>query len=408
LLAKAGSVAYARFARDGVLSGANARFRGLIAGREGDVMLADLVVEGQRDEMTRLLRDGEPFGEARNVHFARADQAPTTLLVTWAWEGDELILLGESPVADYEATQTALVKLNSRVSELARENAKKSAQLERALDDLRHAQAMLVHREKMAALGQMTAGVAHELNNPLAYVKNNQYLIREGVEDLLGLVNLFGEGLDAVEASQPELFDTIMDRIQQVDLVRLGDRLPILLTSVDEGIDRSVGLVQGLRTFSRLDEAEVKTVDLNDSLRSVVEFAGFLMTENDTEFGADYGDLPPVTCSPGQLNQAVMNILTNAIQAAGPGGKVGLSTVVDGAEALIAIADNGLGVPEEFAARVFDPFFTTRPVGEGTGLGLSIAHTVVSAHNGRIALEPAPGGGAIFIIHLPLGRAAAP
>jgi signal transduction histidine kinase len=311
-------------------------------------------------------------------------------------------------VADYEATQTALVKLNSRVSELARENAKKSAQLERALDDLRHAQAMLVHREKMAALGQMTAGVAHELNNPLAYVKNNQYLIREGVEDLLGLVNLFGEGLDAVEASQPELFDTIMDRIQQVDLVRLGDRLPILLTSVDEGIDRSVGLVQGLRTFSRLDEAEVKTVDLNDSLRSVVEFAGFLMTENDTEFGADYGDLPPVTCSPGQLNQAVMNILTNAIQAAGPGGKVGLSTVVDGAEALIAIADNGLGVPEEFAARVFDPFFTTRPVGEGTGLGLSIAHTVVSAHNGRIALEPAPGGGAIFIIHLPLGRAAAP
>ena len=408
LLATASSLAYARFTRDGVMLSANPRFRSLIAERNGEGLLTELVVEGQRDEMARLLHESVLPDDPQNVHFASGEQAPTTLLVTWAWDGDELVLFGEPPIADLEAAQATLVKLNSRVSELARENAKKSAQLQRALEDLRETQAMLVHREKMAALGQMTAGVAHELNNPLAYVKNNQYLLRQGVEGILALVNLLGEGLDAIEESQPELFDAIMEKIEDVDLPRLGERMPELLESVDEGIDRSIRLVQGLRTFSRLDEAEVKTIDLNESLRSVVEFAGFLLKETDTELVAGYGELPPVTCSPGQLNQAVMNILTNAIQASAPGGKVSLSTVVDGDEVLITIADNGPGVPEELAGRIFDPFFTTRPVGEGTGLGLSIAYTVITAQGGHIALKSAPGGGAAFTIHLPLERGAAP
>ena len=396
-------VAYARFARDGRLKTCNPRFRELVASAAASSRLPDMVVESQRDEMETLLLDGSLPPEGRHLHLASGDQPPVTLLVKWARDGRDLVLLGEVPVADLEATQAALVRLNGRVSELARENAKKSAQLERALEDLRDAQAMLVHREKMAALGQMTAGVAHELNNPLVYVKNNHYLMRQDVEALLDLLNLFGEGLDTLESEQPELFDRVMERSLEVDLPRLGERLPRLLDSVDEGLERSIDLVKGLRLFSRLDEAEVKTVDLNESLRSVVEFAGFLLKENEIDFHAGYGDLPPVSCSPGQINQALLNLLTNAIQAAGPGGRVGLATSVVGEEVRITVVDDGPGVAVEFAARIFDPFFTTRPVGEGTGLGLSIAHAVVAEHGGSITLEDAPGGGAVFTIHLPLG-----
>ena len=402
LLAASRSVAYARFTCDGRLISANPRFLSVIGERDAEVPLAELVVDGQREEVRRLLCSAEPPAEPSHLHFASGDRVPTTLVVTWARDGDEIVLLGEPPVADLEATQEALVKLNSRVSELARENAKKSAQLERALTDLQNAQSMLVQREKMAALGQMTAGVAHELNNPLAYVKNNQYLLSQAVDDLLELINLLGAGLDSIEAAQPALFDSIMEQIEHMDLPRLGEKMPELFASVDEGIDRSIRLVQGLRTFSRLDEAETKTVDLNESLRSVAEFLGFLIKETDTEFTAAYGELPPVVCSPGQLNQAVMNILTNAIQSSSPGGKVSLVTAADQAEVRIVVSDDGPGVPQELADRIFDPFFTTRPVGEGTGLGLSIAHTVVDAHGGSITLDSPSGGGAVFTIHLPV------
>ena len=133
----------------------------------------------------------------------------------------------------------------------------------------------------------------------------------------------------------------------------------------------------------------------------MLEFLGFLLKETDTDLTATYGELPPVNCSPGQLNQAVVNILTNAIQASSPGGKVGLSTALADGEILITISDDGPGVPEELVDRIFDPFFTTRPVGEGTGLGLSIAHTVVAASGGSITLDRASSGGAVFTIRLP-------
>lgn len=406
LLATASSVAVARFARDGILVQATPRFLEVTGALVGTSKLTHIVAEGQRAEMAALLSGGELPEIRRYVHFATGVQPPVSLLVAWAWHGDELLLVGEVPIADLDATQTMLVKLNARVSELARENAKKSAQLQHALADLQQAQTMLVHREKMAALGQMTAGVAHELNNPLAYVKNNLYLLGRGIEALLGFVNIIGEDLDSIEVSNPALFEALLDAVEAIDLPALSQHLPELVASTDAGIDRATGLVASLRTFSRLDEAETKTIDLNESLAAAMEFLAFQIKETDTQFDVDWGELPPVTCAPGHLNQAVFNLVTNAIQASSPGGHVVLSTRLVGHEVHIGISDDGPGVPEDIAERVFDPFFTTRPVGEGTGLGLSIANTIVAAHDGRITLQSPPDGGAIFTICIPADREA--
>lgn len=398
------TIAFARFGRDGQLVSANAGFAALCSEPDGPVNLGELVIDGQRAEITRLLAGADPSHGPRNVHLARGTDAPVSMEVTWTWEGDELLMLGQQPTADLAATQTQLVKLNARVSVLARESAKKSAELGRALEDLKSAEAMLVHGEKIAALGRMTAGVAHELNNPLAYARNSLYLTGQGVRALLDLVNLFGESLSVIEAEQPELFEVIMAEIEAMDLPRTSQQLPALVGSAESGVDRAIRLVESLRTFSRLDEAALKTIDLNESLRSVVEFVGYLLEEQDTRLRVDLGELPRITCSPGDLNQAVLNILTNAIQAASPGGRVDLSTALALDEVVISVSDDGPGVPAEMAEQIFEPFVTTRPVGTGTGLGLSIAQTVVAAHGGRITLDPCPGGGARFTIHLPLDR----
>ncbi len=408
LLDATSSVAFARFTQDGVLLHANPRFLRICGRSEGPIRVTELVTEGQRDDLARQLAAGDVPTGGRHLHFAAGTRPPISLLVSWARDGEDLVMVGEPPVEDGEPLQSALVKLNHRVSDLARENAKKSAQLSKALEDVRQTQTMLVHREKMAALGQVTAGVAHELNNPLAYVKNNVYLLGRDLDALLGLINLFGENLDAIEKAQPTLFETIMNRVEAIDLPGLGSRMPELVESIEQGVDRATGLVDRLRTFSRLDEAKVKPIDLNESLRSVVDFVGFLLRAKDTGLTVDYGELPTVTCAPGDVNQAVLNILTNAIQAAPPGGQVGLRTHVQDDEVLIHISDDGPGVPADLAERIFEPFFTTRPVGEGTGLGLPIAHTIVAEHGGSITLERSSAQGALFTIHLPVDQVATP
>ena len=402
-LARLCSVAYARFSRDGHLLRANPRFLALTGDDAGAVTLPRVVVDGQRRRVRQLLQDRETPDAPLLLHFTRNDLMPTTLTTTLAWDGDELVLVGETPVAELEAAHEALVRLNQRVSVLARENVKKSAQLERALAELKEAQATLVHREKMAALGQLSAGVAHELNSPLGYVKSNVYVLRQTVDDLLGLVNLFGDGLEALEATEPELVERIMEHVEGMDLPRVAVRAPELVASIDDGIDRAIDLVRALGAFSRRDELEADVVDLNESLRLVVEFARYRMQELRIDFELSLGEVPPYHCSAAQLGQAVMNLLLNAVQAAGSGGHVGLSTFVAGDEVRIVVDDDGPGIPAAIGDRVFEPFFTTRPAGEGTGLGLSIALGIVQSHRGRITLEERAGGGSVFTIHLPLG-----
>ena len=274
--------------------------------------------------------------------------------------------------------------------------------LQAAIGQLRDAQAHLVQGEKMASLGQLVAGVAHEINNPLAYVSNNLAVLDRDVRNIASLVDLYRAQLDTL----PE---TIVAAEERIDLPYTLANLDRLLKSSYKGLDRVREIVGSLRDFSRLDQAERKEVDPNELIRDPLAIVRYALSQRRIDLHDDLADLPRVLCSPGKLNQAVLNILLNAIQAVEPGAALGVSSRFDAdrAEVRLAIADTGPGIPENVLGRIFDPFFTTKPQGVGTGLGLWVAYTIVKEHRGRIEVETKAGEGTTFTIVLPIGGAGA-
>ena len=303
--------------------------------------------------------------------------------------------------------------------------------LEQALHELQNTQSHLIQTEKMSSLGQMVAGVAHEINNPVSFIHGNLPYATEYVQGLLRLVQLY-------QQQYPHPGEAIQMQAEAIDLNFLLDDLPKLLASMHLGAERIRQIVLSLRSFSRLDEAEMKPVDLHEGIDStllilqnrlrpqggsrkrgtVAEHPGILVIK-------EYGDLPRVDCYAGQLNQVFMNILSNAIDALeeDSGGRVQDASPEDSPESSpqirirtevinsdwvgIRIADNGPGMTESVRQKLFDPFFTTKPVGKGTGLGLSISYKiVVEKHGGRLNCVSAPGQGTEFMIEIPIRQAA--
>ena len=263
------------------------------------------------------------------------------------------------------------------------------------------AQGRNVQAAKLAALGQLVAGVAHEINNPLSFVSNNLAVLERD----LGLVNqllaLHAEAVPVLEAAAPELAARVRATAEAMDLSYLQANLPRVLARSRDGLRRIQQLVKDLRDFARLDEGARQLVDLNDCIRSTVNIMRGAAKANGLDIELDLGPLPRLSCFPTRIGQVVMNLVANAIDASPDGGAVTVHSRAGEGVAVVEVIDRGQGIAPEVLARMYEPFFTTKPQGEGTGLGLSITQRIVKDHGGTIAVETEVGRGTRFVVTLP-------
>ena len=311
--------------------------------------------------------------------------------------------------AELLARVTTQLKLRHLHQTLEQQVEQRTAELQKALQQVQQSQVQLVQSEKMAVLGQLVAGVAHEINNPVNFIHGNLTHVQAYTEDLLAFVQLCQQHSDN---AAPELQNAAAD----LDLEFIQEDLPKTLASMKMGTQRICEIVRSLRNFSRLDEAECKAVDIHEGINSTLLILQhrFKSTPEHPEIQIirEYGQLPLVECYAGSLNQVFMNILANAIDAleelsakrnyqekqSNPSQIRIRTTAIDNQWVQVAIADNGSGIPQEIQQRIFDPFFTTKPAGKGTGMGMSISYQIVTEkHQGKLTCLSTPEGTELMI-----------
>jgi len=266
----------------------------------------------------------------------------------------------------------------------------------------------VIQSEKLASLGMLSAGVAHEINNPLAYVANNLAVLERDVRFLLTLLAIYEKADQDLAATHPDLIQQVGRLSSEFDLNYVKENMGKILHSTRQGVKRVADIVQNLRGFARLDYAAVDQADIHEALKTAIEMLRGRLDRRNITVEEHLGTLPPVSCSPAQLNQVFLNLLVNAMQAIESthrdDGRIEITTDSENSEIVVEVADNGCGIPEEILPQIFDPFFTTKEVGDGTGLGLSITHSMVQDHGGRLEVESAPGQGTRFRVFLPVAR----
>jgi signal transduction histidine kinase len=345
----------------------------------------------RREDLSRVDFDDEHDLESREACRDVFDTLEVELLVPILYGVDLLgvIAVGRKLSGDrLAADDRLLLRTLANQSSIAIENAKAfdeiaklnetlEARVEERTRELRDIQAQLTQAEKMKSLGQLVAGVAHELNNPIGFVHANLQLLEEYIQKLVE-----GQRTDA-------------------DTERIRETISKLLSRSREGTQRVKKIVQDLRTFSRMDQADVQDADLHEEIDRTLALMEPRF-KNAITVVRDYGQLPRVRCYPGQLNQVFLNLLMNACDAIDGKGEIRIKTRRTPEGVRLEFHDSGPGIPPEVQTRIFDPFFTTKPVGVGTGLGLSLSHGIIERHRGRIRVESEPGHGATFVIELPL------
>jgi len=345
----------------------------------------------RREELRRVDFDEEPDAENREACRDVFDTLEVELLVPILYGVDLLGVIavgrklsGDRLVNDDRlllrtlANQSSIAIENAKAfDEIATLNENLEARVEERTQELRQTQAQLLQAEKMKSLGQLVAGVAHELNNPIGFVHANLQLLDEYVKKLM-------DG----PASEAEA-------------QRIADAITKLLLRSREGTERVKKIVQDLRTFSRMDQAELQEVDLHEEIDRTLALMEPRL-KNRITVERDYGDLPRVHCYAGQLNQVFLNLLINACDAIDEQGTIRIKTRPTADGVRLEFEDDGPGIPEAVQSRIFDPFFTTKPIGVGTGLGLSLSHGIIERHDGKISVASTPGVGTVFTVELPL------
>lgn len=278
--------------------------------------------------------------------------------------------------------------------------------LQKLIADLKQTQSQLVEAEKLASLGMLTAGIAHEINNPINFVTSNVSPLRRDINQVFEALDHF-ETIGLSSTSLEEKMEEIKNVKLNLEVDYLKEEIKFLLAGIEDGAKRTAGIVKSLRVFSRVDEYDLKLADINLGMESTLVILNSHFDKN-IRIETDYGDLPLVDCYPGKLNQVFLNLLTNASYSLNKkfgnqeGGRLFIKTRLIEDSIYIHIQDNGTGMDEEVKAKIFDPFYTTKDVGEGTGLGLSIAYQTVLKHQGEIIINSTPNEGAEFIVRLPI------
>ncbi len=290
-----------------------------------------------------------------------------------------------------------MLRLNDRLNRTTRE-------LEKALTELGEAQSQIYQKEKMASIGQLAAGVAHEINNPMGFITSNLGALDKYVGRLTEYISAVDQALQQCDDATVDI--PVQEARKRLKIDRILDDAHQLIAESQDGAERVRRIVQDLKSFSRVDQAETALVDLNESLETTINMA-WNELKYVAELQRDFGDIPEVRCFPQQLNQVFLNLLVNAAHALGETrGVITVKTEQEGAWVLVSVSDTGCGMSEEVQRRIFEPFFTTKEVGKGTGLGLSISYDIIKKHGGTLEVASDLGRGSTFMVRLPTERSA--
>jgi signal transduction histidine kinase len=351
------------------------------------------------NNLTRYSMQAGSAFEVILISFGLADRINILKKEKEESQAEALVVLGENERIVREQNVILETKVMERTNELWETN----KELSITFNHLKETQTQLVHSEKMASLGLLTAGIAHEINNPINFVKSNIKSLKRTVDEFKLLLGKYGE---IVPGKAPdEKLSEIRKLIDEMDLNYSMQEIDELLLGIDDGVTRTTEIIKGLRSFSRHGEDGMKLSDLHEGLDSTLillngQIKGKIIVRK------EYGNIPWIQCYPGKLNQVFMNILNNAVQAIVETGNettglIVVRTWMDENAVYLSIGDNGKGITQDIKDKIFDPFFTTKSVGQGIGLGLSIAYKIIGMHHGQITVESEPGKGSLFTIALP-------